>query len=58
LTELKIHLRDRRPGSVVVTPWPEEEAEGVDDVSEGLGQNEGTVRFLWDWADGTATVKV
>lgn len=41
LTQLKIHLRDRNPGVM----WPaEEEAE----LPEGMGRNDGTVRFVWD----------
>lgn len=57
LTQLKIYLRTKRPPPA----RPEESAEGVwsalgvedpagkgEDVSEGIGRNEGTVRFLWD----------
>lgn len=41
LTELKIHLRDRNPGVM----WPaEEDAE----LPEGMGRNDGTIRFMWD----------
>ncbi|BEI92712.1 uncharacterized protein CcaverHIS019_0503400 [Cutaneotrichosporon cavernicola] len=42
LTELKIHLRERRPGEM---PWDEEsDGEGV----EGMGRSDATVRFVWD----------
>jgi CTD kinase subunit beta len=46
ITELKIHLRERRPG--IPIPWEEEsdwpEAEGI----EGMGKNDMTVRYVWD----------
>ena len=45
LTELKIHLRDRRPGNVVAAPWPESVAV---EESEVLGKNDATIRFVWD----------
>ena len=41
LTELKIQLRNRRPGSAAPTVQTE-----ID--STGMGQNDGTVRFIWD----------
>lgn len=41
LTELKIHLRDRNPGVM----WPAEEDT---ELPEGMGRNDGTVRFMWD----------
>lgn len=43
LTELKIHLRERRPGEM---PWEEESDEG--DGVEGMGRSDATVRFVWD----------
>lgn len=51
LTELKIHLRDKMPGNAVTRGWVgvemelNEELEGTVD---GMGKNDGTVRFLWD----------
>jgi len=51
LTELKIHLRDKRPGKGLVAGWVGvEESRAGDEEStvEGMGQNDGTVRFLWD----------
>ncbi|WWC60208.1 uncharacterized protein I303_102774 [Kwoniella dejecticola CBS 10117] len=54
LTELKIQLRDRRPGAPAVNiGWVAagsdlvSENEG-DEAVEGMGKNEGTIRFLWD----------
>lgn len=51
LTELKIYLRTRRSGRTDIALWsdgtvdaPEEE----ESIVEGIGRNEGTVRFLWD----------
>lgn len=45
LTELKIHLRDRRPGAA--EPWDGmEEDEAAD--NEGFGRNDATTRFVWD----------
>jgi CTD kinase subunit beta len=53
LTELKIHLRDKRPRMLL----PDDEgwvaADPVDEgrmgeAVEGIGQNETTVRFIWD----------
>lgn len=41
LTELKIHLRDRNPGVM----WPAEEDT---ELPEGMGRNDGTVRYMWD----------
>lgn len=41
LTELKIHLRERRPGDM---GWDEESDDGV----EGMGRSDATVRFVWD----------
>jgi CTD kinase subunit beta len=54
LTELKIYLRNKRPGAASSPSWPSsemEEADVGDIASEGFGQNEGTVRFLWDKVD-------
>ena len=51
LTELKIFLRNKRPGRVDVSPWPmftEEEGDVEQSPADGIGRNEGTVRFLWD----------
>jgi CTD kinase subunit beta len=51
LTQLKIYLRNKRPGRVDVTSWPmftEEEGDIEQSPAEGIGRNEGTVRFLWD----------
>lgn len=52
LTELKIHLRDRRPSDTPApTGWvgPMEVAkEDLESTVDGMGQNDGTVRFLWD----------
>lgn len=56
LTELKIHLRDRRPGSIVLTPWVEGDEVPLADASDGLGQNVGTVRFLWDEAEMRSSI--
>ncbi|KAK1927445.1 cyclin-like protein [Papiliotrema laurentii] len=56
LTELKIHLRDRRPGLNVVPGWNDEGAdEAVDSIADGMGQNDGTVRFLWGEPTPVAT---
>lgn len=41
LTELKIHLRERRPGDML---WEEESDEGA----EEMGRSDVTVRFVWD----------
>jgi len=55
LTELKIYLRNKRPGKAGSPSWPSSEAEDIEmsdtTASEGFGQNEGTVRFLWDKAE-------
>lgn len=51
LTELKIFLRNKRPGRTDVSSWPmftEEEGDIEQSPAEGIGRNEGTVRFLWD----------
>ncbi|WRT65613.1 uncharacterized protein IL334_002558 [Kwoniella shivajii] len=54
LTELKIQLRDRRPGGPPSTVgWlavgtPSEAEDAGDQAVEGMGQNDGTIRFLWD----------
>jgi CTD kinase subunit beta len=51
LTELKIFLRNKRPGRVDVSSWPmftEEEGDVEQSPADGIGRNEGTVRFLWD----------
>ncbi|KAK8861488.1 hypothetical protein IAR55_002309 [Kwoniella newhampshirensis] len=52
LTELKIHLRDRRPGKVATIGWASagEESHQVseDEAAEGMGKNDATVRFVWD----------
>ncbi|WWD16601.1 hypothetical protein CI109_101029 [Kwoniella shandongensis] len=52
LTELKIHLRDRRPGKAATIGWAgtgtvsgEEE---VEEAADGMGKNDATVRFVWD----------
>lgn len=47
LTELKIHLRERRPG--IPIPW-EEETESQDGA-EVMGKNDMTVRYVWDDED-------
>ena len=49
LTELKIALRNRRPRAV--TGWIGEDDLSVEDETseiDGMGQNDGTIRFLWD----------
>lgn len=46
LTELKIHLRDRRPGAAV--GWDEGEDGDEMDPVDGMGRNDGTMRFVWD----------
>jgi CTD kinase subunit beta len=56
LTEVKIHLRERRPGSGAAMSWPDEGDAVADNISEGMGQNEGTVRFLWDPQPGESIV--
>ncbi|OCF32289.1 CTD kinase subunit beta [Kwoniella heveanensis BCC8398] len=54
LTELKIKLRERRPGGPpATTGWSSTPVEGAqdeegDEAVEGMGRNDGTVRFLWD----------
>ena len=51
LTELKIFLRNKRPGRIDAATWPmftEEEADVDQSPVDGIGRNEGTVRFLWD----------
>ncbi|WVF66984.1 hypothetical protein IAT40_001727 [Kwoniella sp. CBS 6097] len=54
LTELKIKLREKRPGApLVATGWASVLGDGVqdeegDEAVEGMGKNDGTVRFLWD----------
>jgi len=55
LTALKIQLRDRRPGGPGVTGWvgPAEIAkEDVESAIDGMGTNDGTVRFLWEKVAG------
>lgn len=51
LTELKIHLRDRRPGAVL--GWDDEEEDDAAEM-EGMGRNDTTVRFVWDVYDETS----
>lgn len=46
LTELKIHLRERRPGAIAA--WDEMEGEGELADMEGFGRNDATMRFVWD----------
>lgn len=46
LTELKIHLRERRPGAIA--SWEELEDDAADADAEGMGRNDLTVRFVWD----------
>lgn len=50
LTELKIYLRTKRPGKPDIPSWPDWSTEGEEEESivEGIGRNEGTVRFVWD----------
>ncbi|WVW80050.1 hypothetical protein I302_102023 [Kwoniella bestiolae CBS 10118] len=56
LTELKIELRNRRPGGPPAhVGWApagsesvNENGNGGDEAVEGMGKNEGTIRFLWD----------
>jgi CTD kinase subunit beta len=51
LTELKIRLRERRPGkAVTIAGWPDTSpAEGDErEIIEGMGRNDATVRFVWD----------
>ena len=49
LTELKIHLRDRRPGGAVsLKAWPEVETNGESSEADGMGRNDATVRFIWE----------
>ncbi|WWC87796.1 uncharacterized protein L201_002688 [Kwoniella dendrophila CBS 6074] len=53
LTELKIQLRNSRPGGPSVhVGWSasgiEVQSENGEEAVEGMGQNEGTIRFLWD----------
>ncbi|ORX33632.1 cyclin-like protein [Kockovaella imperatae] len=52
LTELKIHLRDKRPGVAVVplNAWPLVDTPGQPAEAEGMGRNDATVRFVWDQA--------
>ncbi|KAL1410333.1 RNA polymerase II C-terminal domain kinase beta subunit [Vanrija albida] len=45
LTELKIHLRERRPGAA--PSWEELEDDAADADAEGMGRNDITVRFVW-----------
>ncbi|KAK4687621.1 hypothetical protein P7C73_g2488, partial [Tremellales sp. Uapishka_1] len=56
LTELKIHLRDKRPDKKMVVPsWvgAEEAIDGKEDETvEGMGKNDGTVRFIWGLGEG------
>ncbi|WVQ74532.1 hypothetical protein IAR50_004133 [Cryptococcus sp. DSM 104548] len=49
LTELKIKLRERR-GSVGTVPsvWGVGEEEETVQISDGMGRNDATLRFLWD----------
>lgn len=56
LTELKIYLRTKRPGKTDISTWPDmrEEVAEEEDIVEGIGRNEGTVRFLWDKQDVVA----
>ncbi|KAK6907252.1 hypothetical protein I203_101242 [Kwoniella mangroviensis CBS 8507] len=56
LTELKIELRNRRPGAPPTNlGWTAagihngtENGNEGDEAVEGMGKNEGTIRFLWD----------
>ncbi|WWC68723.1 uncharacterized protein I206_102657 [Kwoniella pini CBS 10737] len=54
LTQLKIQLRDRRPGAPAANVgWAAAGTESLsaiegEEAVEGMGQNEGTIRFLWD----------
>ena len=51
LTELKIHLRDRRPGKPAVVAWvntPDDDDSVPQHASEGMGRNDGTIRFVWE----------
>jgi CTD kinase subunit beta len=55
LTELKIYLRTKRPGQTEIPSWPDSPMDGMEEESivEGIGRNEGTVRFVWDKQDVT-----
>lgn len=49
MTELKIFLRDRRPGTLPNAWAGDTEGSELDKAIEGMGRNEGTVRFTWDY---------
>jgi len=52
LTELKIHLREKRPSAAApASGWTsvnEDDRREVEEAVEGMGQNDATVRFVWD----------
>jgi CTD kinase subunit beta len=45
LTELKIHLRERSPGTV---PAPWEEEQDIPAEQDAVARPDGTVRYVWD----------
>lgn len=48
LTKLKISLRERRGGLTAMPGWATEDTGETDEVAEGMGKNDVTIRFLWD----------